>query len=503
MAFETNKFMVVKKKRLEKSTFSVECNVETSVEIDKILSVCQSAQADNVEILNGVANYAGHIDLCVLYMTVDGEIGTLNSSCPFTGKFEDDFICVGDRLGIKVDVADYAIDSFGNGNIKLSCVCEQSGILICGREVGCIATGDEDICMKEDEILVNTLVGQARETFAVESEISIKEPVKKVITSDSQVFVKSVESGVDFVSVGGEVVTKILYLTESDRFETGYTTESFKEEVELAGVTREAVSEAAACVRRSDVKCEVENSDKGVDVKISIPVELQVTSYLEKNQVVVKDLYSTANDLQVSTESFEMTRQMPCDLFEEKIDGTLTLDEDSPRVDKIMFVGGSNLVVTNAYVKGGEVFVEGVTKTNVVYLNDETSALYSVVVEVPFVVSDKTDCEDDAEISVDVVLTDVDVAVKKGREFLFDAKLKITVSKFCQVTGAVISGAQVAEPAPERDCGMELVFASAGQTAWDIAKAIRVREETVIFQNPDLVFPLEKDENVVVFFNMR
>ncbi len=503
MAFETNKFTVVRKKRLEKSTFNVECNLETSAEIDKILSVCHTAQADTAEILNGVANYTGTIDLCVLYMTVDGEIGTLNSSCPFTGKFEDEFICVGDRLGIKVEVEDYSIESVSGGNIKISCVCEQSGILVCGREVGSIATGDEDICMKEDEILVDTLVGEARETFSVESEFSIKEPVKKIITTDSQVYVKSVESGVNFVSVGGEVVTKILYLTESDRFETGYTTENFKEEVELAGVTREAVSEATACVKHSAIKCELENSDKGVEVKITVPVEVKVTAYLEKNQVVVKDLYSTANELQVSTESFEMTKQLPCDLFEEKIDGTLTLDENSPRVDKIMFVGGSNLIVTNAYVKGGEVFVEGVTKTNVIYLNDETNALYSVTMEVPFVVSDKTDCEDGTEISVDVVLTDVDVAVKKGREFLFDAKLKITVSKFCQVTGAVISGVEVAESAPERDCAIELVFASAGQTAWDIAKAIRVKEETVVFQNPNLSFPLEKDENVVVFYNVK
>ncbi len=503
MAFETNKFTVVKKKRLEKSTFNVECNVETNAEIDKILSVCHSAMQDTAEILNGVVNYTGYIDLCILYLTVDGEIGTLNSSCPFTGKFEDEFICVGDRIGIKVDVEDYSIESVTASNIKINCVCQQSGVLICDREVGNITTGDEDICVKEDEILVDTLLGQAKESFVVSTEFSIKEPVKKVITSDSQVYVKNVESGVNFVSVGGEVVTKILYLTENDRFETAYTTENFKEEVELEGVTREAVSEATANIRKSAVKCQLDTSEKGVEVKIEVPVDLSVTSYIEKQQVVVKDIYSTTTELNVSTESFEMSKEMPCDLFEEKIDGTLTLDENSPRVDKIMFVGGSNLTVTNAYVKGGEVFVEGVTKTNVVYLNDETNSLYSVVVEVPFVVSDKTDCEDNTQISVNVVLTDVDVVVKKGREFLFDAKLKVTVNKFCDITSAVISGVDVGEPVLEHDCAIELVFASAGQTAWDIAKSIRVKEETVVFQNPELSFPLEKDENVVVFYNLK
>ena len=503
MTVDTNKFNVVKKKRLEKSTFGVECNVETGIEIDKILSVCHSASAENAEILNGVINYTGYIDLCVLYLSVDGEIGTINASCPFTSKFEDECITVGDRVGIKVEILDYEVDSITGANIKISCTCEQSGMLVLQREVSNITSGDDDICMKEDEMLVSTLVGEAKEVFTIESAFSIKEPVRKVICSDSQVIVKSVESGVNFVSVGGEVITRLLYLTENDRFETSYVTENFKEEIELEGVTRESVSEAVACVRRSAVKCEIENADKGVNVNVTIPVGVRVTSYLEKTEMVMKDVYSTAHELNLTTSSFEMTRISVGDVIEQKFDGSLTLEEDKPRVDKIMFVGGSNLAVTNSYVKSGEVTVEGVAKTNVVYLNDETNSLHSVVVEVPFVVSDKTDADDETEISVDAMLCDVDVVVKKGREFLFDAKLKVNVCYARDEIGAVISGMESAGDYGERDCAIELVFASSGQTAWDIAKSVRVREENVIMQNPDLVFPLEKDENVVVFYNIR
>ncbi len=104
MSFEMNKFTVVKKKRLEKSQFVVECNIDANAEIDKILSVCHNAQVDNAEILNGVANFGGVIDVCILYSTADGEVGTINSSCPYSSKFEDGSIQVGDKLGIKVEV---------------------------------------------------------------------------------------------------------------------------------------------------------------------------------------------------------------------------------------------------------------------------------------------------------------------------------------------------------------------------------------------------------------
>ncbi len=502
MAIETNKFCVVKKKRLEKSQFNVECNVATEVEVDKILSVCHTAEVENAEILNGCVNYSGSLDVCILYCTVDGEIGTINSSCPFSSKFEDEMIKVGDKIKIDVKVEDCQIESVTSSNVKVNCACVQSSILILCREVNYVSSGDENMCMKEDEMVVDVLVGQAKEIFAVESEITIKEPIRKLLLTDSQVSIKSIESGVNFVSVGGEVVTRLLYLTEKDRFESCYVTDNFKEEIELEGVTRESVSEAIATIKRASVKCELDNDDKGVNVKLTIPVEIKVTAYQEKRERVVKDLYSTTCELEVSTESFEMTRQLPNETFESKIDGTLSLDENQPRVDKIMFVGGSNLNITNTYLRDGEVFVEGVAKTNVIYLNDETNSLNSVTIEVPFVVSDKASVEN-GEVCANAVLYDVDVVVKKGRELYFDAKLKVNVSYDCDEIGAVISSVNLAAEYPERDCAIELVFANGGQTAWDVAKAFKVTEQTIMFNNPEVVFPLEHDENLIVYYQKK
>ena len=84
------------------------------------------------------------------------------------------------------------------------------------------------------------------------------------------------------------------------------------------------------------------------------------------------------------------------------------------------------MAITNSYLKGGEVFVEGVSKTNVIYLNDETNSLHSVVIEVPFVVSEKSsaNCENATVESVFAVLYDVDVVAKKGRDFILMQNLK-------------------------------------------------------------------------------
>ncbi len=503
MALETNKFNVARKKRLEKQQFGVECNISTETEIDKILSVCHSAQVENVEILNGAINYNGTIEVCLLYSTPDGEVGTINSSCPFSSKFDDKDIKVGQKAYIKVDVDDCKIESVTASNIKLECMCVQGGTIVYSSEVTKIETG-EGVCAKQDEMLVNVLLGDASETFVVESKLSIREPVKKVLFSDSQVAVKSVECGTNFVSVGGEVVSRILYLTEKDRFETAYVTELFKEEIELEGTTRDAVCEAYACIKKNMVKCEVDSQEKGLDINLSLPVVVKVFAYEEKTETVVKDLYSTKCEFEVSTESFEMTKQLVGESFESKIDGSFVLDSSQPRVDKVMFVGGANLSVTNSYLKDGEIVVEGVTKTNVIYLNDETNALHSVTIELPFVVSDKADVDcKNTEVEVDVAICDVDVVVKKGREFYFDARLKTNAQYYCLQIGAVISHAQQSTQYQEFDCAIQLVFASAGQSAWDVAKMIRIEEEVLCLQNPEVVFPLEKDENLIVYYQKR
>lgn len=504
MSFETNKFGVVRKKRLNKTDFSVECNVELNADVEKILSVAAHAEVESFEVLGGEINYVGNIDLRVIYLTTDGEIGVANSTCPFTSKFENADIKAGNFAKIRLAVVNYQIGTFNMGALKISCQVQQEAILVENRDIEQVQPTDAHICIKEEDVVLQTFVGATNKTIDVESETSIKEPIKKFMFADSQVSINNIEPGAEFVSISGEVVTKILYLTQNDRFETGYITEDFKEEVEFPGATTDSRVEAFANIKRKQLQLNVEENDKGAKVKIVSPVEVQIFAYQEKTERFIKDLYSTANEIQVGTESFDMTKEFAAETFDAKIDGTLVLDENKPRVDKLMFVGDSMLNITNSYVQEGEVFVEGIATTNVVYLNDETNTLNSVAIEVPFVVSDKTkiDCEN-ADVDVDAMLYDVDVVVKKGREFYFDGKLRVNVNYSCKIVEAVMSTLQEGPNLPEKDSAIEVYFGSEGQTAWDIARDLRVSEEMIYAQNPELSFPLEKDENLVMYYQKR
>lgn len=500
MAFETKNFNVAKKLVLEKSEFNVECNILLGDNVSKILATSVEANVNDNETLNGVVNYSGTIDTKIIFLNENGELNTICNSCPFSSKFENDEIITGQKALLTVKVVDYSFENINGDSARLLVMLMQSGFVLSNREVRTIASNDDNVCCKYDEIDVVKFLGASQESFDTNLETNIRDKVKKLVLTECKVFLKSVESGVNFVSVNGEVVTRILYLNENDKFENGYVYDTFKEEVELEGVTRDSYVEGECVVKQEQVITEIVTDERGDKLTIKVPITVNVFAYGQERLQVIKDLYSTKNGVNTTTQSFEMAKSNPLDVVEGKIEGSLTLEEDKPRVDKILFFGGNGVTVTNNYITDGEIFVEGIARTNVVYLNDEDNGWYSVQLDVPFTISEKTDIQPGCILRVDAVLTDVDVSVKKGRELLFDAKVKASVNYTTRETSAVISEALEGEEYPLKDYAMEVVFAKAGQDLWDIAKEIKVREEQIVTQNSNIVFPLQEDTSLILFY---
>jgi len=504
MAFEANNFNVAKKFVLQKGEVNIECNISVSDEITKVLSVSGEACLSGSEVLQGTINYTGYIDACIVYLNNEGEIGKVNSTCPFSSKFSSENISNGQKANIFLKVQDIIVESVSADNIKALARVEESGEVVDNLEVKSVKAVDDEICSRDETINVVRVIGEANETINVTSELNVRENVKRIILSESQVLVKSIESGNNFVSVSGDVVSRVLYLTENDKFESGYLYESFKEEVELEGATRESMVEAHAMIKRDSVNVTLDQEDKGAKITLEVPVALHVIAYEEANALVVKDLYSTKNQLNITTESFEMSKVCQSVVVESKIDGSLTLGEDRPRVDKIMFVGGNSVVISNSYIRDGEITLEGIARSNVVYLNDEDSSLNSVALEVPFVITDKFNVENEGgEISVEAIVCDVDVAVKKGRELFYDAKVKVCVNYCHDEVAGVITQVDAVEELPEKDYGLEVIFAKAGQDSWDVAKEAKVKEDMLLTQNAETIFPLQEDENLVLFYQKQ
>lgn len=500
MAFESNNFQVAKKFRLPKGEFTVDCSIPVEGEILKIFTVSTDVSVDTNEVLSGSVNYTGTIETCIIFALEGGEVGSTHMSCPFSSKFEDQNILVGQKAVIRVRVKDYRIDKVSNGNVNISYTLEQMGFVVANQDVQSITSNDEEISLKKEDMRVVHLIGDNCSSLCADISLSTREPIKKLLLCECQASVKDVEPGLNYVAVSGEIVGRVLYLTENDKFETAYVFENFREEVEIEGTSRESSAEAFAFVKYSEVKAVVDNDEKGAKIQLSVPVDVCALVYNEIDIEVVADLYSTKNEIGVTTESFSMSRNLPSEVVEGKIEGNLVIEDDKPRVDKILFNGGNSVEILNTYQDEDFVKVEGIARTTVVYLNDEESSLNAVEIEVPFVLSDRTTIPEGTDISTFATITDVDVVVKKGRELFYDAKVKVVITINSEEVSAVISDANLTEELPDRDYAMEIVFGKQGQTLWDLAKFKKVKETQIEAQNPDIEFPLTEDKELILFY---
>ncbi len=500
MAFERENFNVAKKSNLSKGDLTVECNVSTGANVSKVLSLAVEGFVNSVEALNGVINYSGAVDTKLVIMAEDGQINTVCSSCPFSSRFESEEIESGQDAFVKVKVIDYNVESIGGEMVKVAVVLEQNAFTLANREVGTIDCHDDDVCYKKDEISIIKYVGSSKVEVTNESEINLRENIKKILLTESHAIVKNVDAGAGFVAISGDVVTRVLYLSENDKFESGYINDTFKEEVELAGITRESFVEGDAFVKSDSVVTEIIQDEKGGKIVVKVPIVLTVRGFEEGKVAVINDIYSIKNDINVTTSSFNMSSISPMAVAEGKIEGSLTLDEEMPRVDKFLFSGGNSVAVTNSYLKDGEIVIEGIAKTTAIYLNDEESTLHSVQLDVPFVISDKFNATESGILTVDAIVNDVDVVVKKGREIYYDAKIKASVGYSSEIVSSVISEAELMEEYPVKDYAMEVVFAPSGKELWEVAKAARVKEEQIVSQNPEVTFPVSNDTPLVLFY---
>lgn len=500
MAFESNNFQVAKKYRLPKGEFTVECSIPVEGEIEKIFTISSDVTLGTNEVLTGSVNYTGDIETCILYMLEGGEVGSTHTSCPFSFKFEDNNISAGQKAVIRVRVKNYKVGKVGNGSINIIYTLEQMGFVVANQEIQTITSDDENISLKKENMQVIHLIGDKCSSICAEISLTTREPIKKLLLCESQAAIKDVETGLNYVAVSGEIISRVLYLTENDKFETAYVFENFREEVEIEGVTRDSSAEAFAFVRYSGVKAVVDNDEKGARVQISVPVDICAIAYHEVDVDVVADLYSTKNEIGLTTASFSMTKNHPNEVVEGKIEGNLVIEDDKPRVDKILFNGGNSVEITSTYQDDDMLKVEGIARTTVVYLNDEESSLNAVEIEIPFILSDRTSLPENAEICTTAVITDVDVVVKKGRELFYDAKVKVNVYLYKDEVSAVISDATISDEIPERDYAMEIIFGKEGQTLWDIAKNKNVKESLVAEQNPDVLFPLTENKELILFY---
>ena len=492
------------KRLLNETETNLECsvNLESDEQVTKVLAVDVSGNIQNTECLQGEANVNGLLFISVVFATESGLVGNTSYIAPFVSKISDSSLKPDSKIFAKVNSCDVEVSSINSNIAKIECNVKVKAYCYHNEEVSFLSETGEDVCFKQDNVEYYTYNNSQTGEWTESLEALIKEPVQKVLSSTSAVNLKSAECGAGFVSLNCEVVNKLTYLSmeENSQIKTVYTKQDVKQEVECQNVTSDSKVEVDLYIAKQNEKTEVEDKDSEVKVCTFVPL-VACLHVFDKNSVnVITDLYSTTNYTLVSTSSYNSTQVCSPIIFEKKVEGSLTLSEEEPRIDKLLAVNYSKVIVTNEFLSNGEYSLSGVVTSNLIYFNEDDSVPCSVDVEIPFVVTTQTELEGEYLLDLNVSVKDVDVMVKKGRDVFVDATVCVYTNVCKESSSAVISELEYKEELPNKDCAIEIYFAKAGEKVWDIAKGLNIKPEKIYAQNPDISEILESDQKLAIYY---
>lgn len=500
---------VLQKFKLNQEQMVLENNITVNGEDEAVKVLSASANVDvNMpnECLTKECNISGNVIVDVVYVCEDGSLNNQVAKSPFTYKINNENIDINSKVNVNASIVATQIDKLQNNQIKVLTTLNIEGVVLKNTEMNYLKDAGDGTYVKQAEQDVVCLEKQNCDRITENLNATVKDGVKKVLMTNVDYVINDFNAGTNFVSVEGDLYAKVLYANnqETSELQTVTITKSFKQEIEAEGINKDSECEVFAHIINENLQVELNEKDNGeTDIDVTVPVLVCYNVYACNKIMSVQDIYSCKNVLAVTQGDCENYTNLKPEVLDGKIEGDVVLTENDPRIDKYLATTNVCSTVSNCYVNDDTLYIEGIVSANVVYLNDELGSIQSVEIEIPYVLNKKCDFSNDVILEPTVTLCDVDVMVKRGREIYFTAKAKAYVNvtqknKVCMVTKVEDIGTL-----PESDSALEIYFAKTGQTFWDIAKNLKIPAETIATQNPTLTDPLEKDENIAIYYQKK
>ncbi|MBE7075195.1 MAG: DUF3794 domain-containing protein [Clostridiales bacterium] len=500
---------LLQKHKLPEEQITVENNIsiDGEVEVKKVLSA--SAKYDinfPLETLEKECNVGGNIILNVVYVTQDGEINNQTAVSPFNCKISNEQINANSKINARIKVVSTDIDKVLANQIRVITTLNVEGVVVKNLEMPMLKEASGDLYIKQQEQEIVAFEKQNCDKFEENMQAAVKDGVKKILMTNVETTVQNYTAGTNFIQVEGQLYAKVVYVNNQEiaELETITISKNFKQEIEAEGVNRDSIVDVITHVLNEHVQVELEEKENNETIiSLNIPIVACYNLYECHKILACQDVYSTENIISVQKDECINFVNLQPEFLEGKLEGNVVLTDEEPRVDKYVATTNVCSIVSNSYVDDGVLYVEGITTANVIYLNDELGGLQSVQIEIPFVLDKKVDLNSDVLLESYVCLYDVDVMVKRGREIYFDAKAKAYVNVSRATNICMVTKTENLEILPVKDSALEIYFAKKGESFWDIAKNLKIPSEIIANQNPNLTDPLEKDENIAIYYQKQ
>lgn len=483
---------------------NIELNLENG-SIGKVLCVNTNAKIDELITMQNEIIMNGSIFTNLIYLNEVGELKNLTTTTPFNFRKDFELAAANSEILKKVEIIESDINYVTENEVKLVVSLEISLEQIKEQQIESFTPQNESIKTKKDKILLTHVKSSNKAKFNVLAEQAIKFDTNQIIITNISPCVKSVTSGTGYFTIDGEVsVSYIAQSLNEDRpIKCFCETLTFKEEIEDEKLLKTDLILSSVSALNEDVLIELSNNDGKAQFGLTIPLSVDYIALFEEESDVVSDAYSLNCDTTLETNTVNFCKINTPKYTETRIDSSITILEQEPRIARISCVSPNSISLTKTYLNKNNLVVEGFAKACVVYeADDENIVLTSVQAEIPFSVELKNIAAENENVFVKANICSAQAKAKKGKEIDIDLDLCFVINTFSKTETKIVNNIVIGECSTKSDYALKVHIAPEGTTLWDLCKKLKSSEEDILEQNPDVTFPLNKPTSII-YFNRR
>lgn len=488
-------------KNLNKLNFNSQLNVniDANANIKTILDVESYLYDSRVECASGKATINAKLGVKVLYIDTDNITNTITDNANITETLTDASITADSFINLtNVTTTNRVIDS--SASLKISCETSVSPILYLNIGLGNNSSNYENLIVKKSEIETCSIGSVVNTNFDYSVNLETKNNISKVLMYNAYFAPSSVSAEDGRAIVEGKIFSKLIYETQNDadtEIKELSDTFNLKTEIEVPTLSAGDSLDLDFSINKNKEVLNTELEEGNSVITINHNFEVHGVSLKTMSVEVVDDMYSTENEIDISTTNREFSTSSKCSSVDETISGEITIEDVAPAIDCIIANLNINADITNSYVKDDNIFLEGVISSCVVY-QDENKGYVQKPVELPFIINthiktEKADC-----LHTNIAVCDVKAKAKRGTIIELEYDVKINVCLYLKESKEMLNTFVIGKPLDFSAYDYQIFLAKPGESMWDVCKRIKISPEDLNKTNKELPLIMEGGEKIII-----
>lgn len=473
------------KKATLKGQTAVECRF--GGEVDTVLAVHATASLLRIEADNGEVRYAGRAHFFIVYEDGDRHVCRAEKGVEFATRIQDE-TCV-PALTPRLKFITETVTTRREGASVYATALFTADVTLFGEQSFCYLT-DGPLVVKRENLKLSTA-----HLCSGDTELSDEfgtDFVGDILLHTESVGIIDVSCATGVLKVNGEINVCILALKGEEPVSLERLI-PFSVELPCDEAGANSTGEAFVSVKSISIGVDADEEQGKSELKVELTLSIDGCVYAEETIDGITDAFSTENALSLSYSELSSTASLPPVRLTERISGKAALSGTVDFSDVFLAVVSERAEASVTVTPDGK-RLEGIASaTLLVKSADKTHR--SVELSLPFSVAVNAESNCDCN----VLVCGMSARQRQEGEIEVEGTLKITLFPYRTSTVKAVSSAEEGAPVKQSDSAVSVYIPRAGDGLWELSKSLKKPPEEVLAGNPDLEFPIQEGQRVVIF----